>query len=231
MPVRVKICGITRREDALRAVDHGAWAVGFIFYEGSPRNVSPDDAAEIARVVPDGVEKVGVFVNRPTEDVRRIITAVGLTGVQLHGDEPPEYARAIDAPLRIKAFSVAGALDVARMHAYQGVRYLLDTARPGKRGGTGESFDWSVVADARASGAISMENVIIAGGISPGNVVDAFLRLGPFAVDASSGVEERPGVKSAERLAELFQALRDRLGGEGPGKRLQEEAPGAPEQQ
>ncbi len=203
MTVRVKVCGIRRREDAELAVDLGAWALGFIFHPPSPRAIEPADAAAIVRELPIGVEKVGVFVDRDREEVERIAREVGLSLVQLHGRESPEYCAAVTGARVLKALRVGKEFDPALVEKYTRWAILLDTYRPGLPGGTGETFDWTVARDIGRT-----TPVLLAGGLGPENVAEAIRTAAPLGVDVSSGVESAPGVKDHDRLRKLFDEVR-----------------------
>ena len=201
--IRVKICGITRPEDAELAAALGASAVGMVFWPNSPRQVDAVRAKEIVAALPPLVSAVGVFVNQ-TGDLRELAASVGLDAVQLHGDEPPESYR--ELPIRtIKAIGVTGPASVARAAAVpRRTTVLLDAHDPVRRGGTGERLDWSVAAViARA------RPVILSGGLNPGNVTLAIDTVRPAAIDVSSGVESAPGRKDPDKLRALFDVIRD----------------------
>ena len=197
----VKICGITRLEDARMAVDCGAAAVGFVFWPESPRFIDPHRARAIAAALPPFVTPVGLFVNQPAPYVNGVASLVKLGAVQLHGDEPPEFADAIDRPI-IKAVSIDRANGAAGRGWPAEVVLLLDADDPVKRGGTGRTVDWS-----RASELARERRIVLAGGLRPENVAEAVARVGPFGIDVSSGVETRPGIKDHDRLRALFEAL------------------------
>jgi phosphoribosylanthranilate isomerase len=192
----VKICGITRAEDAKAAVDAGANAVGFVFWPGSPRFIDPYRARAIARRLPPLVTPVGLFVNQPRDYVRGVASLVRLGAVQLHGDETPEFAASIDWPV-IKALPLerAGAWPVE-------TTLLLDAHDPVRRGGTGQTIDWRAAATIATT-----RRVLLAGGLNAENVAEAVARVRPFGIDVSSGVERSPGVKDHDRITELFEAL------------------------
>jgi phosphoribosylanthranilate isomerase len=196
----VKICGITRLEDAEAAVEAGAGAIGFIFWPSSPRFIDPHRARTIAAALPPFVTAVGVFVNQPLAYVKGVASLVALGAVQLHGDETPEYAAAVSRPV-MKAVSVGR--DQARVWPSR-VRLLLDVHDPLARGGTGRTIDWAAAADLSAR-----REVLLAGGLTPDNVADAVARVRPFGIDVSSGVERAPGIKDHERLRALFEAVHD----------------------
>lgn len=198
----VKICGITRAEDAESAAACGASAIGFVFWDRSPRAVSLEAATGIAGAVPRGVLRVGVFVNALPHVVRRYVAQVPLDVVQLHGDEPVDWADAFGRPV-IKAVNPADRAHEAWLAAPPGAATLLvDAVDRARRGGTGELADWE------AAGALArLRPVVLAGGLRPENVAAAVAAVRPYAVDVSSGVEARPGVKDPARLRALFEAL------------------------
>jgi phosphoribosylanthranilate isomerase len=202
--VFVKICGITRQEDAAAAVAYGARALGFVFWPGSPRFVDPYGARAIVAALPPFVTPVGVFVNQDREYIRAVAALVGLGAVQLHGDEDPALARTINRPV-IKSLSAATAApDAAAVTAIwpRNVLMLVDAHDPVRRGGTGTSADWTFAASLAAE-----RPVLLAGGLGPENVAEALTRVRPFGIDVSSGVERSPGIKDDARLAALFAAL------------------------
>jgi phosphoribosylanthranilate isomerase len=195
----VKICGITRVEDAEAAVAAGAGAIGFVFWSDSPRFVDPFRARAIAATLPPFVTAVGVFVDQPMAYVQGVASLVRLGAVQLHGAETREYAAALGRPV-IKAVTLGD----RRADTWPASStLLLDAHDPIKRGGTGRTIDWDAAADVAAR-----RPVLLAGGLTPENVADAVTRARPFGVDVSSGVERSPGVKDRERLRALFEALR-----------------------
>ena len=196
----VKICGITRLEDAEAAVAAGAAAIGFIFWPQSPRFIDPHRARTIAAALPPFVTPVGVFVNQPIDYVNGVASLVRLGAVQLHGDETPAFAAGAAAPV-MKAVTV-DSLDAAVWPAR--VRLLLDVHDPIARGGTGRTVDWSAAADLAAG-----REILLAGGLTPDNVADAVARVRPFGIDVSSGVERAPGIKDHQRLRALFEAVHD----------------------
>lgn len=200
--MNVKVCGIRRLDDALLAVDSGAWALGFIFHRESPRYINPEDAARIIERLPGEVLTVGVFVDYPIDELNDVVRQAGLGAAQLHGAESPEYAREVEASTIIKAYRVGEAFDVDVLEPYQDCTILLDTYRPGQAGGTGETFDWEI---ARRVG--EKAPVILAGGLGPDNVREAIRVARPQAVDVSSGVELAPGVKDPAAIRRLFEAV------------------------
>ena len=198
----VKICGITRLEDAERAAALGAYAVGFIFWPASPRVVTVARAARIARALPSGVLRVGVFVDQSPAHVASVVGDVGLDVAQLHGDELVEDYTGIGTRL-FKAVRLVDDADVRHAAALDAVvTPLVDAVDRDKRGGTGRTPDWRLAA--ALSGA---RQIVLAGGLRPDNVAAAIAAVRPWAIDVSSGVEVSPGVKSAERLSQLFAAL------------------------
>lgn len=201
----VKICGITRVEDAAAAIEAGAGALGFVFWPGSPRFIDPYRARAIVSVLPPFVVPVGVFVNQPLDYVSGVASLVPLGAVQLHGDEPVSYAGELARPV-IKAASIgasASMIDAWPAH----VMILLDVHDPVKRGGTGRTVDW-----AAASAVARRRRTLLAGGLTPDNVVDAVERVRPFGIDVSSGVERSPGIKDHRQIRALFAALDERSG-------------------
>ena len=202
----IKVCGITRLEDAEQAVALGATALGFVFWPGSPRFIDPYRARTIVAALPVGVTAVGMFVDQPAEYVNAVASLARLGAVQLHGDETPEYARAVGRPL-LKGMS----LDVAEQAAARWparVTLLLDAHDPERRGGTGRTIDW-----ARAAAVARGRRTVLAGGLTADNVADAIAQVRPFGVDVASGVESRPGIKDAEKLRGFFAAIRQATAG------------------
>jgi phosphoribosylanthranilate isomerase len=203
MMVRVKICGITRAEDASAAVDAGADALGFIFSSTSPRLVTNAQAAAIIRTLPPFLPRVGVFVNPSDAEVRRAITECGINVLQFHGEEPPEFCRRFGLPV-LKAFRVSSAESLKSLAEYSTETWLLDSYVAGQRGGTGATFNWDLAADAVNRGG----RVILAGGLTPANAADAVRRVRPYALDVSSGVESAPGKKDAAKIRAFISAAK-----------------------
>ena len=201
MRVRVKICGITSVEDARVAADLGADAVGIILAPESPRYVPAALAAEIFRMLPPFVHRVGVFVNEPPERMASLAREVGLDLLQFHGEEEPETCARASLPW-YKAFRVGEGFDLARLDEYGSGVHLLDASSEGRRGGTGKTVDWAVAAEAARR-----HRIILSGGLGPDNVVAAVEAARPHAVDINSGVESSPGVKVRAELTRLFRAL------------------------
>ena len=200
--MKVKICGLTTYEDARQALDLGAWALGFILHRPSPRYIEPAAIARIVSRLPPAALAVGVFVDAPLEDVVATVRLARLRGVQLHGVEPPAYADRVPAELVIKAFRVGESFDLSQLEAYPRQTILLDAYHPSAAGGTGLQVDWSL---ARAAGGV--RPIVLAGGIRPDNVEDCLRLARPDAIDVSSGVELRPGVKDPELVRRLFEAV------------------------
>lgn len=203
---RLKVCGITRAQDAELATELGAWALGMIFWPGSPRRCDPAVAAGIARALKRRVEVAGVFVDARLDHVAALAEGVGLTLIQLHGDEGPAYcaevARRTGAKV-IKAARVRSRAEILALGAFHVDFRLLDTARIGMPGGTGETWDWRLLAR-RGRGDVP---VLLSGGLKPENVEDAIAAVRPWAVDVSSGVEAQPGKKDPERLEAFVAAV------------------------
>jgi len=197
--VIVKICGITRLDDAKAAVERGANAIGFVFWKKSPRFIDPYRARMITATLPPFVTPVGVFVDQPIDEVAGIASLAHLGAVQLHGAETPAYAAAIGRPI-VKAVTLNDepSADVWPAH----VTLLIDAHDPVKRGGTGRTIDWTAAASMAA-----LRPCLLAGGLTPDNIADAIARVHPFGVDISSGVESAPGIKDHRRLTALFEAI------------------------
>jgi phosphoribosylanthranilate isomerase len=202
---RVKVCGITHLDDALAALEAGADLLGFNFYSRSPRFVSPADARKIIERLPDGANCVGVFVNEPSPaEVERIAREAGLGGVQLHGDEPPEFCQGLRGLMTIKALRVGADFGVESAAGYDTDAVLLDAYVAGERGGTGHTFDWSLAALTRER----VPRLFLAGGLNPDNVAAAVAAVRPYAVDVCSGVETSPGRKSPELMRRFVEQVR-----------------------
>jgi phosphoribosylanthranilate isomerase len=201
----IKICGITNLDDALAAVDAGADALGFNFYKPSPRYIAPSAAREMVEQVPARMLTVGVFVNEESQTVMSIAHEAGLKAVQLHGDESPDYCRDLASEFYvIKTLAVSDSFDAKQSHAYDVDAIMLDTKDSRLHGGTGRVFDWSV---ARAASQI-VPKLYLAGGLSPENVAEAVAVVQPYAVDACSALEDRPGIKNHERMRAFVETVR-----------------------
>jgi phosphoribosylanthranilate isomerase len=216
----VKICGITNLEDALTAVDAGADALGFVFYENSPRKTEPQRAREIVEKLPDQVDKVGVFVDNDPEAIRRIVSSAKLNAVQLHG-EPSKELIWSDPRGAIECVGVSKIIPVIpgdslksggvllSQWAYEKIfAVLLDSQSNGTVGGTGKTFDWEATRGMVQSLSLRIP-VIIAGGLTVSNVQEAVRLFQPFGVDVSSGVEARPGKKDPEKVRAFVRAVRE----------------------
>ena len=197
----LKICGITRLADALHAVEHGAGAIGFVFWPQSPRCISPERAVEIIAALPPGVDAVGVFVNETVEGIRAVVAQTGISTIQLHGDEAPAYADALGWPV-LRAITVEQAAQASAAWPPETI-FLMDAADPVRRGGTGSIIDWQ-----QAASAARGRRIVLAGGLTPDNVADAIGTVRPFGVDVSSGVEDAPGVKNPDQVARFLASAR-----------------------
>ncbi len=204
MSVKVKICGITSIADGLAATEAGADLIGLMFAQESPRLISLETAAQVARGVPPHVVKVGVFVN-PSEDlVMRAISECGLAMLQFHGDEPPEFCTQFGL-MTMKAFGIRDAESLNALPDYHTDAYLLDAYSATSPGGTGEKFNWDIAIDAKKFG----KPIFLAGGLTAENVADAVRKVQPFAVDVSSGVESAPGKKDHGKIRAFIEAARN----------------------
>ncbi len=201
-PTRIKICGITRTEDARAAAEAGADAVGLVFYDASPRAVDAALASEIVAELPPFVTAVGLFVNASAETIEQVLRQVPLDMLQFHGDETAAECAAAGRPW-YKALRMQPGEDIAaRAGEYTEARaVLLDSFKPGVPGGTGEAFDWTHIP-------ALPRPLILAGGLHPGNVADAVMQIAPAAVDVSGGVERAPGVKDPALIQAFCAAVR-----------------------
>jgi phosphoribosylanthranilate isomerase len=200
--VKVKICGITNLEDALMAVEAGADALGFVFFRGSPRFISPEQAVAIIRNLPPFVQTVGLFVNEEEATVNRVADRCGLDLVQLHGEETPDYCDKISRRV-IKAFRIKDAASLDGIENYRVAACLLDAWSPASHGGTGTTFNWDIAARVSSS-----QRIILAGGLTPDNVAEAVATVNPYAVDVSSGVESSPGIKDAALVSRFIRSCK-----------------------
>jgi len=205
---RIKMCGITNMEDAEEGMRAGVDALGFIFVEDSPRYIEPEKAKEIAANISPFVDLVGVFIDRDNIEVQEIVDYCGLSYVQLHGSETPEYcgqlAYAASPCKVIKAFRISGSATPEDFHPYQDVvqGFLLDTYVADQAGGTGSTFNWDMIES------LALQRpIILAGGLTPDNVAEAIDKVRPFAIDVNSGVEIRPGLKDYDKLRMLLDAV------------------------
>ena len=209
MPVKVKICGITRIEDAIAAAEAGADMIGLNFWPGTPRCVSIGRACEIADAVRGGVEIVALFVDAPADEVIETAAGLGAQTVQLHGSETVAFARDLEGLRVIKAFHIGSEDDLAQLAGFPAYACLLDARVAGMRGGTGRTIDWELARKAAAAG-----RVLLAGGLTPDNVAEAVRTVRPWGVDTASGVETAPGEKDAEKVR-LFVERAKPAGREG----------------
>jgi phosphoribosylanthranilate isomerase len=204
---RIKFCGITSVADAELAVANGAWAIGLILWPESKRACDPGEGIRIGNALRRKVEIAGVFVNQSLDEIAAFVDMLGLTMVQLHGEEGPAFATEVrrrTGAKVIKAQSIRLASDVLKVQAFHAIDYhLLDTYREGERGGTGETFDWRML-DRRSTDV----PLILSGGLNPENVTAAIAAADPFAVDVASGTEASPGVKDSEKMKAFAEAVR-----------------------
>jgi len=203
MRTRVKICGISRPEDGEEAARLGVDAIGLVFYEKSPRNVSLLQARQICDALPGFVTVVSLFMNPETDQVNRVLEACPIDLIQFHGKESADFCESFSRPY-IKALGMAGTGDLEQVtEEYSQARsLLLDSHATGAAGGTGHTFDWeSIPEDLR-------QNIILAGGLNPGNVAEAIRKVRPYAVDLSSGVESSAGIKDAALMAQLMNEVK-----------------------
>ena len=206
MLTKIKICGITNKQDAHAAVDLGADALGFIFVPGTPRYIQPQVAQGIISKLPPFITTVGVFADESVEAVSETIESYGLRAAQLHGSETPDYCNMVGKGCRvpiIKAFRVKDRHSLSPIPEYEISAYLLDTYVKGQKGGTGETFNWGLAREAKAYG-----RIIIAGGLTPENVAQAVQHVEPYAVDVGSGVEASPGKKDHSKIKAFIQNVR-----------------------
>lgn len=207
MSTRVKICGLTHPEDAWRAADAGADALGFVFVPGTPRFVPWDEGARWIRTLPPLVSRVALFVDAPQDVVSRVLDRTGIEVVQFHGDESPEYCQSFRNTVRVlKAFRVRGPETLKELSRYREAAdaFLLDAWSAGAHGGTGARFDWDLAVAAREH----VAPLVLAGGLKPDNVSEAVRRVRPYAVDVSSGVESSPGRKDPEKVIAFIRAAK-----------------------
>lgn len=200
--VKVKICGITNLVDALFACEFGADALGFIFYKKSPRYISPLNVGKIIAKLPPFTTTVGVFVNELPDTINMIVNDTGLNVVQLHGDEPVEFVKVIDSPV-IKAVRIKNEMDVKLLANYSVTAFLLDSLTK-SYGGSGKTFDWKIAKKAKKFG-----KIILSGGLTPSNVVEAIRMVSPYGVDVSSGVESEPGKKDKKKVKDFIRVVRE----------------------
>lgn len=207
-PLKIKICGLTREEDAVYAAALGAWALGFIFYRKSPRYIEPAAVRGILDTVAQCGGKpektVGVFVNADAAEIEQVRKIAGINTVQIHGDETPEFFRDLPGE-KWRALRLAGEEDLKEISLWQGASHILvDAAVKGAYGGTGQVADWRLAAQAATK-----VPLLLSGGLTPENLLDGIHQVRPVGVDVSSGVESAPGIKSPQLLKEFFSRLRE----------------------
>jgi len=204
--VKIKFCGITNREDALNAVALNVDALGFIFYDQSPRYISVDMVEEIVLDLPPFIHVIGVFVNESYDRILEISQRCRLTGIQLHGNEPPEFCVKFSLPT-IKAVQVQVQDDISIIPKYKGCvnGILLDTKVQNVHGGTGKTFDWGLAIESKSYDV----PLILSGGINPKNISKAIKMVGPYGVDICSGIEKEPGVKDYNKMQSLLTAIQN----------------------
>lgn len=199
--IPVKICGITSMENAELAINNGADAIGVIFYDKSPRYVSPNVSAEWIKKISGGIKKVGVFVDEKLETVQSIVKNLNLDYIQLHGNESPEYCSKLNTPI-IKVIRVGNSVDNI-ISSYNVHALLLDTYVEGKKGGTGLNFDWGLVSNIKTD-----TPIILSGGLSYSNIINGIDIVKPAAVDLNSGVESSVGQKDDKKIKQIFDILK-----------------------
>lgn len=199
----VKICGITNLEDALATVDLGVDALGFIFYEKSPRKITKKKAKEIINALPKEAIKVGLFVDELEEKVNEIASSCHFDILQFHGDETPNYCKKFPQKI-IKAFRIKDKKSLANIPKYEVDYYLLDAYSENLPGGTGRTFNWDLAKEAKKFG----RPIILSGGLNPENIIEALEKVSPFGVDVSSGVELSPGKKDHKKLEEFITKVK-----------------------
>lgn len=202
--MKIKICGITNKEDALNAIALNVSALGFIFYKNSPRYVSPRKVEEFMLNIPPFINTVGVFVDSEYEEVVSITKQCRLTTIQFHGNESPELCSRFKLPI-IKAIPVLNSDDLIKIPSYKGIAngILLDTKVENIHGGTGRTFDWGLALEAKEYDT----PLILSGGINAENIASAIKLVNPYAIDLSSGVEREPGIKDYNKMRELIQVV------------------------
>ncbi|MBU8877998.1 phosphoribosylanthranilate isomerase [Bacillus sp. FJAT-29790] len=202
--MKVKICGITDIEMALFAIENGADAIGFVFAE-SKRSITPESAGEIISQLPDGILKVGVFVNETKEMIEEIVNLAGINTIQLHGDESPEFCSGFSLPV-VKALSISSTEDLSKINDYSCEYLLLDSPKGKYRGGNGIAFDWSMLADVE----LNEKKIILAGGLTIENVAEGIEKAAPYMVDVSSGVET-DGKKDAAKIKRFIEKAKSTM--------------------
>ena len=200
--IPVKICGITNLADAELAVEHGTSAIGFIFYEKSPRATTIQAAKSISELLSGSVSKVGVFVNHTKDYIARAISSIPLDAIQLHGDESPKFCEQFSIPV-LKAIRIKNKRSLSHLDEFNVNGFLLDTFTNDQYGGTGKPFDWSLVNGKKKY------SIILSGGLNADNILDAIFSVNPVAVDVNSGVESSAGKKDHLKIEKLFEVLKE----------------------
>lgn len=203
--VKVKICGITNLEDAIMSVEAGADALGFVFYDKSPRNILPAQASEIISQLPPFVQTVGLFVNDTPAKINQTADCCGLDIIQLHGNETPEFCTKLSRRV-IKALRVRDITSLEEMARFNVAAFLLDTWSPSAYGGTGQTFNWDIAAIAAKS-----TRIVLAGGLNPENVAEAIRKTRPYAVDVSSSLELSPGKKDPAKICAFIRNAKESM--------------------
>lgn len=201
--MKIKICGITTIEDAIFCADNGADALGFIFYRKSKRFIEPEAAARIISSIPPFISAVGVFVDEERSTILNIYNTCHLDVLQFHGDETPEYVELFTQQKVIKAIRVKDANSIKSIKDFKVSAFLLDSYVKGVQGGTGVTFNWALVEEAKQYG-----KIILSGGLNPGNIKEAIQKVKPYAVDASSSLETAPGIKNRELVKQFIEEAR-----------------------
>lgn len=204
MGVRIKICGITRYEDARIAANLGADALGFNFFKKSPRYISPENASQIIRQLPPFISRVGIFVDEELQKVLEIAQIAGIDTLQLHGSESPGYCDQSPFPV-LKVFSVKPDMDFSVLDTYKTAGILLDTWNGQMHGGSGKTFNWTIAKNICAR----FNNVVIAGGLGASNIEEALNTVHPYGVDINSGVEILPGVKNPHKMRDVMKIVQN----------------------
>lgn len=206
MRIPVKICGITSLKDAKIAVNYGAWAIGLIFFQGSPRYVDPEKEKNWISGIPENVKKVGVFVDEKINNINSIVKDLNLDFIQLHGGESPEYCAQLIKPV-FKVFRVGDDFDSSGLNDYQVAAFLFDTYQKGKHGGTGEKFNWELITNLKTD-----TPIILSGGLNSDNILDGIEAVNPAVVDVNSSVESSPGIKDRGKVENIFSILVNTIG-------------------
>jgi phosphoribosylanthranilate isomerase len=200
---KIKICGITNFRDAVKSLDCGADALGFIFYEKSKRYISPPEAQKIIKELPPFVTKVAVFVDCPFRQIIKITSELFINAIQLHGSETPEFCAKFSYPV-IKALRIKDSIDILQVDSFATQTILFDTYSESDYGGTGKSFNWKVLEKLNTD-----KKIILSGGLNPGNIEKAITTVRPYGVDVSSGVETSPGIKDHKKIKKFIEAVKN----------------------